>query len=186
MEDGNSIGTDRWEEEKQLQEFYGLTEQEATVYVADKRIPRTEVSEYLGIERQTIKNILSSANKKIRKADTRMKISIVRPKTKTKGTQVSVDILARFFERVTGNIGDFGIHTIVFTNVEGGTGDADWMDMNVLNAVTIADAVTPADIEKRICALCEQYRIASNGQPKMGWGVLKRKLDQWYVEMDIF
>jgi len=187
MGDGNSVGTDRWEREQELKKLYNMTDMEATVYVACIDLDRDKALDYLGLERQTLKNILSSANKKMKKADTKMLVNIVRPTEKLReATNYAVEIVAKFYTDITGADGRFGAYTIsLLGNDPENKGDADWMDANVFNSVTITDAKTPSDVTDRVNRLRILYNSKSDGQKRMGWGVLKRKIDQLYVRMEI-
>jgi len=178
------MGTDRWNEEQELIKLYGLTPQEATVFIADKYLKREDLSEYLGIERQTIKNILTSANRKMRKPNG-MQICIVRPSDKSRGTQCATEILAKFYSLTTGVNGWFPQDVIYFgNNDKEQVGDSVWMDSHVFRTITITDAVTHVDIDNRVNKLMDLYK-ATNSDGKMGWGVLKKKLDSLYVRINI-
>jgi len=187
MGDGNSNGTDRWDREQELKKLYNLTDQEATVYIAVMDVGRDKAMEYLGLERQTVKNLLSYANKKIKKADTTMLINIVRPTEKLReATNCAVEIVSKFYAETTGAEGRYGAYTITLLgNDPEVKGEADWMDAYVFSAVTITDAKTTREVDDRVNRLLMLYTSKAEGKQMMGWSVLKRKIDQLYVKSEI-
>ena len=180
--------SDRWEIEQSLSKLYGLTTLEATVYAAIvcMGIGREEMLQFLNKDKQSMRNILSSAKKKVRRVDSHMIFSIIRPNTSSKEIQFATEILARFYAEVTGAQYLAGPDVIILTdNKVDQTGHMDWMEDNVFSAIPIGDVKNPFDVHKRVRLMCERYNDADKNSPKMGWGVLKRKLDQMYVKMNI-
>jgi predicted DNA-binding protein (UPF0251 family) len=110
-------GQDRWEREQVLKKLYDLSDTEALIAVAVKEMSRHALALYLGVSRNTIKNILRRANKKIGRYDSEIIIKITKPTTDT--IKETVDLIVGTYVRMTGSTlrsDDESAYTIVSKN----------------------------------------------------------------------
>jgi len=162
---------ERWKHEQELKKLYGLTDTEASLVIANKEMKRDAMSEYFNMNKATIRNILHAANKKMRKDD--VTLSIIKPAQKD--TRDIADIFIRFYSEVTDATIHYGEHTILITDNTCGVGNYDVIERNVF-------VDEPISSER----LCRQYDGLTKELQVMGWGVLKKKLDDMYVKVDVF
>ena len=175
---------DRRNTEQELISLYGLTRREATAYVAKQKIGYSATAAYMGIEYQGVRNLIEKANKKIKRAED-MIISIIIPTDRPKEIQFETNILTRFYTRTTGAVGRFGHRSIIIMDDAMETGSADWIQANVFDKIQTDNVTTVSGVYSKVDELCGLFNTLPDNDDKMGYGVLKHKLDEMYVFTEI-
>lgn len=185
--------TDRWGREIELQKVFGLTPNEATVYVLkESGMSASDISETTGASVQVVKNVLTSARRKI-KGDRKMDIYIMKPNMTQDPNGMKINgimVLTEFAKRVMDmKVRDLK-HVIHIHDLDHSKpGSVEWMNSNVFRYIDIYATRNAVTTVSRAESMVEVYndKMREQGieEPMMGYAVLRYWLDQLYLNYDM-
>lgn len=177
--------------EIELQHTYGFSPTEAELYASkESGLSITEIADRYKVSSQTISNILHKARVKLENGDRKMEVLIIKVPYGSANYTIhtnAIEVIANFVANALNLKITEKNHTIRIEGLDGGKpGDVSWLMNNVFRWIDVLGTRNPEETRTRVNRLLNKLNEYPDKDGKVGYSILLKYLDDWFIHYDIY